>query len=72
MMIPGQWEGGPRAATAVTVSLPSTIHPHLTAEVPTRPRPSQSQTPAWLSVTLFASMLLAVSWLVMWLEAASR
>jgi hypothetical protein len=28
--------------------------------------------PGWLKVTIFAATLLAVTWLVMWMAAASR
>jgi hypothetical protein len=34
-------------------------------------RPSR-ELPGWIKATVFAATLLAVSWLVMWMDAASR
>ena len=73
MMIPGQWEGRPRTAAAVEVPLSATLQAPLNGRVgdASTPRPRR-ELPAWLRVTSFAAILLAVSWLVMWLEAATR
>ncbi len=71
MMIPSQWDGPRRAAAAV--ALPpgpsaSAVVNTATAEM-AAPR---LERPAWLRTAMFAAVLLAVSWLAMWLESAAR
>jgi hypothetical protein len=36
-----------------------------------RDRPAR-ELPGWMKATIFAATLLAVSWLAMWMDAASR
>jgi hypothetical protein len=74
MMIPGQHEGRPRAAA---VDLPTPLAPvgrpenSRAADIPPVP-PRRRELSAGLRVAIFAATLLTVTWVMMWIEAATR
>jgi hypothetical protein len=77
MMIPGQWEGRPRPPTSPSAELatPQAAVPPIVngrSDSGSRADPAARELPGWEKAAIFAAMLLAASWLVMWLDAASR
>jgi ferric-dicitrate binding protein FerR (iron transport regulator) len=73
MMIPGQFEGTPRMAVAVAAPVPPM--PALVtgpAAGGSPQHPQRRELPGWVKVAIFAATLLAVTWVVMWLDAALR
>jgi hypothetical protein len=76
-MIPGQWEGRPRPPMSPSAELatPQAAVPALEngrSDSGPRADPAAPERPGWERATIFAALLLAASWLVMWLDAASR
>jgi hypothetical protein len=77
MMIPGQWEGRPRPLPSTAAELrltPPSAPPPVIARHDEGPPPDLGgrERPGWVKAAIFAAILLAASWLVMWLAAASR
>jgi hypothetical protein len=77
MMIPGQWEGRPRPAMSPSAELPTTqaaVPPVVNGRSDSGPRadPAARELPGWEKAAIFAAVLLAASWLVMWLDVAGR
>jgi hypothetical protein len=73
MMIPGQFEGPVRTAVAVVAPVPPTpasVTGRGAGESPQHPQ--RRELPGWLKVAIFAAILLAATWVVMWLDAAAR
>ena len=76
-MIPGQWEDRPRPAISPSAELPTpqaAIPPVMNSRSDSglRADPAARELPGWEKAAIFAALLLAASWLVMWLDAASR
>jgi hypothetical protein len=74
-MIPGQWDGPRKTAQTVELGLrlPSPApKPSSQSADGARPALHLRERPGWERVGVFAAILLAASWLVMWLDAASR
>jgi hypothetical protein len=73
MMIPGQFEGPPHVAVTVIAPVPRGLPSTHSRSADTSPRqPRRRELPSWLKVAIFASTLLAASWMMMWLEATTR
>jgi hypothetical protein len=74
MMIPGQHEGRPRAAA---VDLPTPLSPPVrlmnsrAADIPAE-HPRRRELSAGLRIAIFAATLLTATWVMMWIEAATR
>ena len=76
-MIPGQWEGRPRTPTHPPAELvtPQAVVPLIVngrSDGDLRAVPAAGELPGWEKAAIFAAVLLAASWLVMWLDAAGR
>jgi len=75
MMIPGQWEGRPRPPTnppAELVTSQAAVPPIVNgrSDGGLRAVPAAGERPGWEKAAIFAAVLLAASWLVMWLDAS--
>jgi hypothetical protein len=72
MMIPGQHEGRPRTAVALATPplVPIAVSNRGAVIVPLDSQ--RRELPGWLKVAIFAAILLAATWLMMWTEAATR
>jgi ferric-dicitrate binding protein FerR (iron transport regulator) len=72
VIIPSQWDGPRHTSAAAAVPPSPASTPAIVAREPSPPEPRRRERPGWVRASLFAAMLLAVTWLMLWLESTAR
>jgi ferric-dicitrate binding protein FerR (iron transport regulator) len=72
VIIPSQWDGPRHTSAAAAAPPPVASTPSMAPRALSPPEPRRRELPGWVRASLFAAMLLAVTWLMLWLESTAR